>query len=1042
MNIQFVVSIYGVLAYLTSYLCKPEHSMSEFMKAAANEASTCGVKEKLRAIGNQFITKREVSLHEALTRGLSMPLRRSNVDVVYIPTGEKKNITRVLKPLQQLEQMDPDDEDVFAINMLDRYANRPETLEEICYASFASNYKHKSIENTKIDDDDKLESVYSTAVSGYVDVPEDGSIIKLKNDMGFMRKRSRPCVIRWHSVSKDKSPELYYLRILQLYLPWRSEDELCHNNGSYFSKYEEVKDIIYDTIMKFEPYHEMSTEDLENAYDSSDDELTNENSGDESENDFSIFDPNNLEFDSEDTLPTNISGVSCNNSNSLSIPREKYYAMCKELNNEQRALFNYLLVYIQLLKHSESNGKDHPEAFHIFLSGGGGVGKSHLVVVCYEYAKKMLKQAGQNLNQPSIILTASTGIAASRISGTSLHSAFTLPIRDGSCISRGKLSSQELHDLQRTYQYLKIIVIDEISMVGDFTFYDLYVRLQQIMQTAEPFGGLSILTVGDFLQLPPVKQKSIFKEYEARSYAALGMHLWKDFFKLHSLTTIVRQVEDTQLAELLSRVRVGKQTKDDIAFLSSMEHTNTQNWPAHHVKLFITNALADEHNNATLNSLPSEKIVIKAKDSVKDTRKNTVSVTVPDDKSVSETKGLPKTLTVCVGARVMLTKNIDISDHLVNGATGIICFLHFSKHSPLNGEIYVKFDEEKVGNKLKSNKYPALKDCVPILASKVEFKFQTTNRKTYQVTRTQYPLKIAFAMTIHKSQGGTYRYIEVSFDQTCKSKNRLAPINSGQAYTGFSRAKLTEGIKLAKFNESAIVVNKDALHEMDRLEEEAKLDVSHPATHLTGCVLALSNIVSWSLHLSNFLSDSLHLNHCKILCFTETHLNHRPNCDVDDYVNTWHTFFKYTEHGIAISYNTEFIELIDEIPMTDQIEIMACHLRCFSHTEMDLILVVVYRKPGSCTEGFLYMLLNELQKLPSGYRTIITGDFNMDQRLKENVDLLNLFINPMNFEIKCNFSTHIEGGILDLVIDNVHSEKSVYWQPTPFSDHFVLYYNL
>ena len=256
-------------------------------------------------------------------------------------------------------------------------------------------------------------------------------------------------------------------------------------------------------------------------------------------------------------------------------------------------------------------------------------------------------------------------------------------------ISREKLSSQELHDLQRTFQYLKIIVIDEISMVGDLTFHDLYVRLQQIMQCPEPFGGVSILTVGDFMQLPPVKQKSIFKECETRSYAVLGMHLWKDFFKLHSLTTIVRQVEDKQLAELLSRVRVGKQTEEDIAFLSSMEHTDTQNWPDNHVRLFITNALADEHNSSTLNSLPSEKFDIKAKDSVKDARRNTVSISVPDDKTVSQTKGLPKMLTVCVGARVMLTKNIDISDHLVNGASGIIVYPHFSKHSPLNGEIYV-----------------------------------------------------------------------------------------------------------------------------------------------------------------------------------------------------------------------------------------------------------------------------------------------------------------------------------------------------------------
>ena len=92
MNIQFVVSIYGVLAYLTSYLCKPEHSMSEFMKAAANEVSNCGVKERLKAIGNQFITKREVSLHEAIMRDLSMSLRRSNVDVMYMYLQERKRI--------------------------------------------------------------------------------------------------------------------------------------------------------------------------------------------------------------------------------------------------------------------------------------------------------------------------------------------------------------------------------------------------------------------------------------------------------------------------------------------------------------------------------------------------------------------------------------------------------------------------------------------------------------------------------------------------------------------------------------------------------------------------------------------------------------------------------------------------------------------------------------------------------------------------------------------------------------------------------------
>ena len=326
MNIQFVVGIYGVLAYLTSYLCKPEHSMSEFMKAAAKEATMSGVKEKLRAIGNQFITKREVSCHEAIMRVLSMPLRRSNNDVLYVPTGEKKHRTRVLKPQHQLDQMDPEDEDVFALNMLDRYANRPDNLENMCYASFASNYKQKSVENANIDDDDTIGSILKS-VAGYIELPEDPNIIKLKNECGYMRKRNRPCVIRWHSVSKDKTPELYCLRLLQLYLPWRNEDELCHSDGSFSSKFEEVKDFIHDTIKKFEPFDEITTEDLQNAYDSSDND-DEDDSDEDSDNEFSIFDPNILEYDTEASVTSNIGAATTSNTlRDLSMPTEDFYAM-------------------------------------------------------------------------------------------------------------------------------------------------------------------------------------------------------------------------------------------------------------------------------------------------------------------------------------------------------------------------------------------------------------------------------------------------------------------------------------------------------------------------------------------------------------------------------------------------------------------------------------------------------------------------------------------------------------------------------------------
>ena len=91
------------------------------------------------------------------------------------------------------------------------------------------------------------------------------------------------------------------------------------------------------------------------------------------------------------------------------------------------------------------------------------------------------------------------------------------------------------------------------------------------------FGGVCILTFGDFLQLPPVKQSPVFSDRKPGSYGALALHLWKDFFKLNELTVIVRQVQDPQFAALLSRLRIGDHTTEDVAAIKAMEHTDTQN---------------------------------------------------------------------------------------------------------------------------------------------------------------------------------------------------------------------------------------------------------------------------------------------------------------------------------------------------------------------------------------------------------------------------------------------------------------------------------
>ena len=193
MNIQFVTGIYGLLRYLTSYLCKPEHTMSELMKKASKEATGKDIKGKLRSIGNVFITKREVSTHEAIKRVLSLPMRTSNIDTLYIDSGIKKNRTRILKPQCVLQKMDQDDTNIYASNILEKYANRPDDLEQMCYADFATNYVSKKADEVQVESEDIKN--YTMPVSAIDDVEPSTNIIVLKDELGEMRKRSRPCVM-------------------------------------------------------------------------------------------------------------------------------------------------------------------------------------------------------------------------------------------------------------------------------------------------------------------------------------------------------------------------------------------------------------------------------------------------------------------------------------------------------------------------------------------------------------------------------------------------------------------------------------------------------------------------------------------------------------------------------------------------------------------------------------------------------------------------------------------------------------------------------
>ena len=132
----------------------------------------------------------------------------------------------------------------------------------------------------------------------------------------------------------------------------------------------------------------------------------------------------------------------------------------------------------------------------------------------------------------------------------------------------------------------------------------------------------------------------------------------------------------------------------------ALANTDTATWPDEFVRVSHNNYFAGQQNEDCIDKLDSEIVVIKAQDSSKDIETNTCSISIPDKIGLSQTANLPAKSKLCIGARVMLTDNISVSDRLINGSIGTV--KHWDRRSkPLCSTIYVKFDDPKAGNSMK-----------------------------------------------------------------------------------------------------------------------------------------------------------------------------------------------------------------------------------------------------------------------------------------------------------------------------------------------------
>jgi len=396
---------------------------------------------------------------------------------------------------------------------------------------------------------------------------------------------------------------------------------------------------------------------------------------------------------------------------------------------------------------------------NVFITGGAGTGKSYLLGLFREWHDR--KKSG-------LVVTAPTGIAALNVQGRTIHSAFKLPptrmnIEEWKATytrDRKKASYIRLSILK-----IKTLVIDEISMVHADTLDLIDGIMQWATHDKKPFGGVQVIVIGDFFQLEPInkprKKNDIYFDEMWEASADKNKFAWKSKvwskakFKTCYLTQKYRQSEGDKLVEVLDAIREGR-GEDAQPLLHAMKHDREDT-----VKLYTKNVNVDALNLLELNKLDTEEKIHIAKERgseyfIKNFYKNSL---------------WQKELTLKVGALVMFIIN-DPMERYVNGSMGRI--ESYRGNTPL----------------------VRLVDGSLVLAEAVENEIKINNE--YQATVTQIPLKLAWAITIHKSQGLTLESLEIDLEDV---------FTYGMGYVALSRAKSYEGINLIGYNQLALKVN-------------------------------------------------------------------------------------------------------------------------------------------------------------------------------------------------------------------------------------------
>ena len=399
---------------------------------------------------------------------------------------------------------------------------------------------------------------------------------------------------------------------------------------------------------------------------------------------------------------------------------------------------------------------------HFYITGKAGSGKSTLLAYF------------RSVTQKNTAVLAPTGVAAIRVKGQTIHSFFGFPPKVIQTRHIKKVRQVEL------LQNLETLIIDEISMVRADVFdaidYSLRVHRKKLTQ---PFGGVQVIVFGDLFQLPPVvnmDESSLLERIYPNGQFFFHSNIFQDAqFKTLELQSIYRQTDD-HFIYLLNAVRDGSITHSQI---DNLNDSLVENFEMDEGKIILTttNARASGINQNYLKQLSSEEFSYRAQ---------------ATGQFYKELFPTDEVLKLKKGAQVIMIKN-DPEKRWVNGSIGTI-------HDIAEKKIKVKINHKIY--EVKKEKW-----------DRIQYSYDDDQQEVLENVPgsfKQYPMRLAWAITIHKSQGQTFEKVIIDMSQ-----GSFAP---GQLYVALSRCISLEGIELLRpLKKSDVIVNKQLIGFQDRL---------------------------------------------------------------------------------------------------------------------------------------------------------------------------------------------------------------------------------